>query len=490
MAEFGYHTWISTLLPSELDTITAQIVARFVDAVTDDVTGTHYDGLLGVEQSVLAFSHRLGREMMQAFVNVRLKQVLADRAPCSCGQRPEVLQRRHWTLQTRVGAISVADPYTYCRVCHEKDRPAHAWLGSQSERWSLLVQEAAVDLAADESFGKAVGKLARHHPGVEMGRTTALRLVHHHGAEAREFIDAKLGAARAGSASGELPGEPAAELEAEHDAGMIPVATMEPIPVPDGQKARRTPVRDLPVRRKAARWEEVKAGLIQRPGEKKRLYALRPTGELDAAFDDLLGLACLMGWNARTAVRGLADGAVHIRQRMAQVFEGSAFRFILDRPHCKEHLSAAGTELKPFTGLDGQEWAGKALKKLENGEAADVVAELRAAYMASGEDEASRNGALKRAAGYFERNQDAVAYAEYREHGWSTASSEIESGHRHTVQARMKISGAWWHPDGVDHILALRMLKANGWWDEYWTYQRQKWRARAQELAAKRPVAA
>lgn len=46
-----------------------------------------------------------------------------------------------------------------------------------------------MELASDESCGKAVAKLERHHPGVEMERTTALRLLHEHGPYARDFID-------------------------------------------------------------------------------------------------------------------------------------------------------------------------------------------------------------------------------------------------------------------------------------------------------------
>jgi hypothetical protein len=79
-----------------------------------------------------------------------------------------------------------------------------------------------------------------------------------------------------------------------------------------------------------------------------------------------------------------------------------------------------------------------------------------------------------------------VAYGAYREKGWSTAGSEVESSHRHVVQVRLKIPGAWWHPDSVPNILALRMLKANRWWDEYWHLQRELWRQRAQGFAAKR----
>jgi len=121
------------------------------------------------------------------------------------------------------------------------------------------------------------------------------------------------------------------------------------------------------------------------------------------------------------------------------------------------------------------------LARLEAGDADQVISELRDAYEAVG------NETLRREADYFERNRDAVAYADYRQRGWSTASSEIESAHGHTVQVRMKIPGAWWHPDNVDNVLALRMLKANdGWWDEYCSERRAAWRERAASFTAPR----
>lgn len=119
-----------------------------------------------------------------------------------------------------------------------------------------------------------------------------------------------------------------------------------------------------------------------------------------------------------------------------------------------------------MTGVPARQWADEALKKPEAGKSAAVAAELKRAWEASGLDKESRNETLRLEAGYFERNNDAVAYAYYRDQGRSTASSEIESSHRHVVQVRVKISGAWWDPDHVDDILALRMLEANGWWDE------------------------
>ena len=258
--------------------------------------------------------------------------------------------------------------------------------------------------------------------------------------------------------------------------------------MPEGEKPELTPVRGLPKRRKKCRWEEAKVGLVQKPDETGRLYAVRPSAGLEDSFDDLFALACLKGWTEQTQVRGLADGARYIRQRMEEAFDVGDFRFILDRPHCKEHLSSAGEALQAegelAEGVSVQEWAGKALSRLEVGNVDEVIQALRNAWERSGPDKESRNDTLRLEAGYFEHNSDAVLYADYRARGWSTASSEVESAQRHVVQVRLKISGAWWDPAHVDDVLALRVLKANeGWWDEYWATQRQLWRTRAKDFA-------
>ena len=481
--------------PPEFDSIALDLKTRYRNFLLEDAEGDKVPDLLTAEEQVSRFIHEVGLSLLQLFVNVRSEQAKEDRGPCTCGGPATIHRTTKWRRETPFGPVVVRDPYVYCRACRGSKRPLHEALGTDRETWSLMVQEAAVDLVADEPAGKAVAKLARHHPGIEMERTTALRMLHKHGEHAREFIEHKLGAARK---LAELPAQHrdtvAGELEVEWDAGMIPVATLEPVEVPEGEAPKLTPVRGLPVRRRDCRWEEAKLGLVQKPGEINRLYSVRPTGELDASFDDLLALACLKGWTEQTQVRGLADGALHIRPRMEEVFNAGCFQFILDRPHCKEHLSSAGEQLRAEGALgDGvtvQQWASDALVRLETGDVAGVVAELTRGWEASAPDPESRNDTLRLEAAYFEHNSDAVQYAEYRASGWSTASSEVESAHRHVVQARLKISGAWWHPDNVGNILALRMLKANGWWREYWAERRRAWRIRAQTFAEPRRRAA
>lgn len=471
------------MLPPELQSIADELIKRFRVFLENDCDAGQVSDLLSAEEHVGNLVRKTGQGMLQTFVDVRAEQAKENRQPCSCDEIPGVHKTTRWTRQTLFGPVSVKDPYLYCRTCRDTRRPLHALLGTKRETWSPLVEEAAVDLASDEACGKAVAKLARHHPGVEMDRTAALRMLHDHGKQARAFIDNKLVEAQdvVDLAPTFCP-KGAEEMEVQFDGGMIPVATLETIEIEEGQEPELTPVRRLPKRKKVCRWEEAKVGLVQLPGEVDRLYSVQPTSGLEKSFDDLFSLACLKGWSESTLVRGIADGARHIRTRMEDAFKAGIFRFILDRPHCKEHLSSAGEALESSTAIPAQQWADEALGKLEAGDSAAVITELKQAWESSGDDENSRNDTLRLEAGYFKRNRDAVAYAYYREQGWSTASSEVESSHGHVVQCRVKISGAWWHPDHVDDILALRMLKANGWWNDYWRSYRDKWRKRAQEF--------
>jgi len=47
-------------------------------------------------------------------------------------------------------------------------------------------------------------------------------------------------------------------------------------------------------------------------------------------------------------------------------------------------------------------------------------------------------------------------------------SGEVESGHRHILQQRLKIPGAWWKIETADEMAHLRVLRANDRWNELW----------------------
>lgn len=474
------------MLPDILNSLVQEVVDRVGEQIDDDQNGSEYPDILTFEELTQQLTENMALGLMNQFIKTRAQQAQGMIVKCpTCGEQMERHDKSSWTRQTMWGETRVEDDgYRYCRKCKMSDRPLHGYLGTDRETWSLLVQEMAVDLATDESCQTAVEKLGRHHRGIQMNRSTALRLLHHHGSNAREFIAEKFRHALQKAASESQLHQGAVELEVEYDGGMVPVATLHPIEPEGDEPVETTPVRGHPKRRKDCRWEEVKVGLAQAPGEISRLYSVRPTNELDKAFEDLLALACMKDWTEDTSVRGIADGARYIRTRMEDTFHACSFQFILDRPHAKEHLSNVSKLLagKNVIQVSAQTWYDQAIKHFEKGNAKVVVDELNAAF------EQTKNDDIRREAKYFERNQDAVNYGDYRDREWSSASSEVESAHRHIVQVRLKIPGAWWHPDNIPNILALRMLKANAWWDEYWNTQKKAWRDRAKQLAAKRTM--
>jgi len=56
------------------------------------------------------------------------------------------------------------------------------------------------------------------------------------------------------------------------------------------------------------------------------------------------------------------------------------------------------------------------------------------------------------------------------ENGLPIGSGEIESAHRYIIQRRLKLVGAWWKADNVKSMLSLRVLRANGDWNNYWEF--------------------
>lgn len=69
------------------------------------------------------------------------------------------------------------------------------------------------------------------------------------------------------------------------------------------------------------------------------------------------------------------------------------------------------------------------------------------------------------------RFSDAVHYEKFLAQGLPIGSGEVESAHRYIPQKRLKLSGATWHPDTLNPMLALRIIRANGWWNDFWMEQ-------------------
>jgi hypothetical protein len=65
-----------------------------------------------------------------------------------------------------------------------------------------------------------------------------------------------------------------------------------------------------------------------------------------------------------------------------------------------------------------------------------------------------------------------VDYQGAMEKGLPIGSGEIESGNKSVLQARLKISGAWWKVENAEKMIGVRTNRANQEWESYWKQQR------------------
>lgn len=442
--------------------------------------------LRAAELEIEQIKQYLGQGLMSTYSAVRSQQAAEQMKRCACGEALPVHRWSHWKHGTLPVDLMMADPYGYCRTCHQSQRPLHGLLGMEPERWSLEVQRAAVDFGTDHSFGKSEQKMQEHYPNAAIGPSSIRTLVLEHGAAAFTYIQEKLAGAAAHGLEKPWSRVGVAHLEVEYDGSYVRIGGLEPIAWGD-KTPELTPVRQHEKRRRQTEWKQVNLGAVHERDAVTSLYCGR-FGETEAAFDDLFGLGCLAGWALNTQTAGIADGAPPIRPHMQARFQVarpaqvqvtgpavSDFKFILDRPHTRRHLVVAG-EILAAAAPPLATWVDQPLQQIDQGGVMQVIAYLEC------EAQRTENAIVQGQADYLRRNQDAVDYDRLKTQGYSISSGIVESAHRHVIQQRMKQPGMGWHPDNVDPIVALRLLRANPWWEEYWHSQGAAYQKKADQL--------
>ena len=142
---------------------------------------------------------------------------------------------------------------------------------------------------------------------------------------------------------------------------------------------------------------------------------------------------------------------------------GDPSRFLLDYYHVCDYLADASLVCAPQAPKAWMEqqktrlkqnyfWAVlKALKPFrEPDSVADAQAPVRAAYR------------------YLLNRPQHLDYKASIAAELPIGSGEIESAHRYIIQIRLKRSGSWWTVKNAEAMLALRVLRANQDWDDYW----------------------
>jgi hypothetical protein len=179
-------------------------------------------------------------------------------------------------------------------------------------------------------------------------------------------------------------------------------------------------------------------------------------------MEELFNLALGKGMNEFTKPVAIADGGIGIYEEAQRQFQD--LQFILDYYHFGEHLYETA-EAMGLSKEESKRWVDHKKKLAWEGEIFALQKSLHEDYKCSEVDR------LRRLIGYVERFKNCLSYGKFKEEGHPIGSGEIESSHRYITQKRLKIAGACWSKESINPMLALRIVKANGWWNDFWESQ-------------------
>lgn len=344
-------------------------------------------------------------------------------------------------------------PYLRCAKGHHSQRPFQEKTGLKCRVKSLALQRALTDFGAEKSFAQASKQLWEHYR-VELHPSSVRQVVEQQAQRAEAYVDSQQEEVirRECWRQRRLEGQP--WLIVESDGSMVRTGEL----AVDAERSL-SPKKQRPKKRRQTQWREVRLSVVQAPQEEEKQYAA-VLGSPARVGEQMLALALTAGYGDNTQVHGVGDGAHWIAQQMAEVFP--RHRYLLDRYHLLEHLYTGASGLPDRNQESTKEWVQQQVNLIDQGRVSQVIATCRAGG-GGGSDHP-----LNQLAGYLEHQQDHLDYASAREQGLPMGSGAVEGGHRHVIQARLKLPGTWWNEETVNPMLALRTLRANGWWQAFW----------------------
>ena len=300
--------------------------------------------------------------------------------------------------------------------------------------YSQPLQRALVDFGADDSFLEATKKV-REHYGVEVPVAAARKHTLSH--------------ARAIGALQHRPAPAAGMILTGMDGSMVPIVESG-----SGEDHRKG---------KTLLWKQA------------NLCCARAKDTVDCVYGATMASVKMAGliWRevavqaglvGTSRVHAVADGADVIFHTFTDQFGtwDQQAKFTVDYYHVDEHLSQAADVIAPKTKT---EWLHQQHERLFANKVPDILQTLQAHFEPSEQEKTPVRGVHQ----YLSKRKDNLDYATSRAEGLPIGSGEIESGHRHVIQQRLKIAGAWWTLQNAEVMLRLRTTRSNRDWDRYWT---------------------
>lgn len=307
---------------------------------------------------------------------------------------------------------------------------------------SLPLQRKVVDFASDIPFNAVPGKLKEHY-GIELCCEVIRKITLSHGKRIEKFMDA----------FHRKPSSEATAILAEADGSMIPIVTID----------NKATEKDLRKTRKV-KWKEARLCHARNIDKVTAIFRASLKG-VEKTGDQWFLCALEAGFTDKTKMHCLGDGAPWIKDQANRVF-ASQGNYLLDFYHVSEYLAKASEEINTE---DPKNWFREQQSLLKGGQLYRVLQNLES-YIYGG-DQNKEEGSSYECYRYLVKRIEQLDYFGAILDSLPIGSGEIESGHRHVIQKRMKRAGMWWKEKNAEIMLQLLTLRSNESWEHYWEYQ-------------------
>src|SRR3989304_8010805 len=184
-------------------------------------------------------------------------------------------------------------------------------------------------------------------------------------------------------------------------------------------------------------------------------------GDVTTAGQKLFECAVQAGFGTGTRVHAVGDGAPWIADQVEDQF-GAQGNYLLDFYHVCDYLAAAAKSM--IADPAGQNtWMEEQKIRLKTQRSDELIALLHLHLEPPGVDDSE--APVRQCHRYLSQRREQLDYQSAMKHDLPIGSGEIESAHRYLAQQRLKRPGAWWRAANADHMLALRINRANRQWD-------------------------
>lgn len=226
------------------------------------------------------------------------------------------------------------------------------------------------------------------------------------------------------------------------------------------------PIRARGTDAKATRlhWKEAKICLAHAQGSQTLSYGGTLQGDIEQAGRALFDCARRAGFGQDTHLHAVGDGAPWIAAQVENQF-GAQGSYLVDFYHVCDYLGAAAKAMHADEA-SAADWLRTQKEDLKSRRADALIQTLQAHLEADAVQDAE--APVRRCHRYLRQRRQQLDYQGAIARDLPIGSGEIESAHRYIVQQRLKRPGAWWRAANAEHMLALRLNRANRQWQAYW----------------------